>query len=252
MIDYEAWAHLYDGLVQDDHDIAYFVGLARTAGVTRLMELMAGTGRVALEVATTGVTMTCVDRSPAMLETLRARLRMTELVATLVEQDVAELNLAERFPLIYIAFNSFEEILEDDVRLRTLARIRDHLEPDGLAVITLHNPDGESSSQETGKERRLERTFVDPSSERRVRFRHQARPDRELMVGTQLFEYLDTGETIGPLPVRYRPTRRAEFATLVQQAGLRVEALRGDYQGAAFDESRSAQMIWELRRAGER
>ena len=41
----------------------------------------------------------------------------------------------------------------------------------------------------------------------------------------------------------------AELASLVHQAGLSVEALRGDYQGAPFSESRSAQMIWELRRA---
>ena len=130
-MNYEHWAHLYDDLVRDEEDVPFFVELAGLARDARVAEFMVGTGRVAWHLAAAGVALTCVDSSPAMLGILRRKLSESDLAATLVEQDVSALDLEDRFALILIAFNSFEELVEDDVRLRTLNSIFKHLEPGG-------------------------------------------------------------------------------------------------------------------------
>src|SRR2546429_9168530 len=74
MSEYDAWAPVYDAWASDmTEDVAHYVSLAREADGP-IVELMVGSGRVAIEVVRqTGKPVLGIDSSPAMLEIARER-----------------------------------------------------------------------------------------------------------------------------------------------------------------------------------
>jgi SAM-dependent methyltransferase len=105
-----------------------------------VLELMCGTGRVSLPLVEAGVSLTCVDSSPQMLNVLRQKLDARHLSANVQEMDVCALALPQRFDLLFIPFHSFSEILSPDDQHTTLEHVRDHLSDNGRFICTLHNP----------------------------------------------------------------------------------------------------------------
>src|SRR5579884_320723 len=137
----QAWvADLYDAYVTTTVDIPFFVAQARAASGP-VLELMAGTGRVALPLAAAGVALTCVDLSAPMLARLRAKLSARGLTAATYQMDVRELALPARdFALAILPFQSFAELLTPDDQRAALTRIVAHLATGGRFICTLHNP----------------------------------------------------------------------------------------------------------------
>ena len=105
MSDYDTWAPVYDAWAADmTEDVAHYVSLAREADGP-IVELMVGSGRVAIEVVReTGKPVLGIDSSPAMLEV--ARERSAGLPLELRFGDARELDLDEPAALIYVPFRS--------------------------------------------------------------------------------------------------------------------------------------------------
>src|SRR5215470_2660015 len=105
MSEYDPWAADYDAWAADmTEDVAHYVSLAREADGP-IVELMVGSGRVAIEVVrATDKAVLGIDSSPAMLEI--ARDRAGELPLELQLGDVRELALEEPAALIYVPFRS--------------------------------------------------------------------------------------------------------------------------------------------------
>jgi SAM-dependent methyltransferase len=246
-VDYEKLARFYDVLVTDDDDVAFFVELSKQAP-GRVIELMAGTGRVSIPVARAGAALTCVDNSPAMLAELRRKLSMHDAAAEVVEQDVTRLDLEARFALAFIAFNSFEEITEDADRTRLLQRVFEHLLPGGRFVCTLHDP--EVRLRDVGPGREKQWRFKDPDAGHEFELRLQTTLDERssLVRGRQTLEDVTRGEVIADLPLSFRLTSFEAFHPLIRRAGFRVEAVYGDYHHGPYTAAQSASMVWVLAR----
>src|SRR5207244_5578936 len=101
MSEYDAWAPVYDAWAADmTEDVAHYVSLAREADGP-IVELMVGTGRVAIAVVReTGKPILGIDSSPAMLEIARERGAGLPLDFRL--GDVRDLELDEPAALIYV------------------------------------------------------------------------------------------------------------------------------------------------------
>ena len=88
-----------------------YLAFARAGGGT-VLELMAGTGRLAASFAEAGHMVTAVDNDPDMLARAGARWRSTSNRARkggaldLVEADITALRLGRRFDLVIVALNS--------------------------------------------------------------------------------------------------------------------------------------------------
>jgi SAM-dependent methyltransferase len=102
---YDPWAPVYDRWAAHmTDDVPHYVALAREADGP-IVELMVGSGRVAIEVVRdTGKPVLGIDSSPAMLEI--ARERAAGLPLELRLGDVRELELDEPAALIYVPFRS--------------------------------------------------------------------------------------------------------------------------------------------------
>jgi SAM-dependent methyltransferase len=110
-----------------------------------VLELGVGEGRVALTLAAEGCRVVGVDRSSAMLEALRARLREAPAhVAARVEAhlgDVASFRLGRRVARVLCPFNALAHFHDDGALDAFFETVRAHLEPDGLFAFDVLVPD---------------------------------------------------------------------------------------------------------------
>lgn len=248
LIRYDDVADLYDLHVTVDLDIAFFIAEARRAN-GKVLELMAGTGRVSVPLVEAGISLTCVDASERMLERLRGKLRDRGLTATVHRTDIRELELRQRFALAIVPFHSFSEILEPADSQRALESAVRHLNGSGRLIIPLHNPpvrlrgvDGAlrlTSSHSIGGGRLLVSGF------------ERFDPLTRIVARTQFYEIYDEQgrlESKRMLEMSFRLIWRSEFEELVARVGLEREALYGDYNYADFDDQESPFMVWVLKR----
>jgi SAM-dependent methyltransferase len=232
-------ARLYDvDLVEDPGDIDLYLALAgRTGGP--ILELAAGTGRVAVPLAGPGHEVTAVDVDPAMLE--RARIRAADAGAatsrriTFVEADLLGLDLAPAgsFRLAIIALNSLFLLATRESQreaFRTLAR---HLAPGGLAVVDVWLPDADDLARFDGR-LILEYERRDPDTGNLVTKLAAAQHDAAtgIVSLTSIFEEGNEG-TAAVRWVRRDALRLVsadELRDFAEAAGLEVENVAGSYQ----------------------
>ena len=130
MSEYDAWAPVYDAWAADmTEDVAHYVSLAREADGP-IVELMVGSGRVAIEVVrATGKPVLGIDSSRAMLEI--ARERSAGLPLELRLGDARDLELDEPAALIYVPFRSLLHLHGWEQKRRVFERVAASLRPGG-------------------------------------------------------------------------------------------------------------------------
>ncbi len=131
----EAAAIAHDQRGDEQESVAL---LAELAGDGRVLELAIGTGRIALPLAATGLTVDGIDFAPAMLDRLRAKPGGEQLA--LFEADFADVDVSGRYALIYIVWNSFFNLLTQERQTTCFANVAEHLEPGGLFLIEAFVP----------------------------------------------------------------------------------------------------------------
>ena len=110
---YDDWADIYDAVYADlTHDIDFYVEQARACGGP-VLELGCGTGRVSLAIAAAGIDVTGIDISPRMIAAAQAKAERRGLSAHCIFQsgDMADPQIADRFPLVIMPFRSFQSML---------------------------------------------------------------------------------------------------------------------------------------------
>lgn len=233
-----ALARLYDlDLVEDPGDLELYLGLAaRTGGP--ILELAAGSGRLAVPLAAAGHEVTAVDLDPAMLERAYARGRAAGRDAgrrlELVEADLRELELpgAGAYRLAFLALNSIFLLATPEDQRRAVATLARHLAPGGLAVIDVWLPDASDLERFDGR-LLLEYSRDEPGTGREVTKVASARHDPATAVVelTAIYEEAAPGGS----PIRWirrdalRLVGADELAVMATDAGLVVEQMAGSY-----------------------
>jgi len=104
-----------------------------------LLDLGAGTGRVALHLAGRGHRVVAVERDPLLAEALaeRAAARGLEDRVEVVPEDVRELPRGRRHPLVIAPMQLLHMLGGSAARRRALRAVRHHLAPGGLFAATV-------------------------------------------------------------------------------------------------------------------
>jgi SAM-dependent methyltransferase len=113
--------------------------LAELAGDGRALELAIGTGRVAVPLAERGVRVAGIELSPDMLAQLRAKPGGAEI--EVVVGDMAAARVPGGFRLVYLVFNTINNLTTQDAQVACFANAAAHLEPRGCFVIEVGVPD---------------------------------------------------------------------------------------------------------------
>jgi len=234
----DALARLYDlDLLDDPGDMDLWLALAEQAEGP-ILELMAGTGRVAVPLAEAGFAVTAVDLDPAMLRRAARRAAAAgedvERRLDLVLGDVLGLELAGvgTFRLGIVPLNSMLLLRTREAQGAAWAALAAHLAPGGLAAVDAWLPDAADLARYDGR-LHLEYLRRDPERGRWVTKTAAAQHDGA--TGTvALTTFFDEGEP-GEAAVRWfrrdvvRLTSADEQRALAEAAGLAVELVAGGY-----------------------
>lgn len=250
-------AELYDLWVSDwpgEMEFYYAWAAEARAREEAVLEVACGTGRVAIRLAQTGVQVTGLDSSPAMLEVARNK-SAGITTAQWVQADMRDFDLSARFGLVIIPGHAFQHMNTADDQVACLACIRRHLSPGGTLIVHLDhqwlpwlgdinlNPfqtvthGDKLTHPDTGQ---IYRTAKSWAYERAT----------QTAILKTVWELLDADDAIIARyenePVRLHCVFRNEMEHLARRVGFRVEAVYGDFARSDLGED-SRDMIWVLR-----
>lgn len=247
------YARFYDlDLGSVDEDLFLLRQFARRSS-SPILELGCGTGRALLPLARDGHRVVGVDVSPAMLEIARRKVEAEGLAGrvSLVEQDMRNLDLQERFNLVFAAISSFSHLLTLDEQLATLSRVREHLAPGGTLLLDLFNPDLAHLLEFRGQ-MTLDKIIYDADGQRLLKFRTETVDlARQVIHVTYVVDRVDdqghVERTLFPFEMRY--LFRYELELLLLHAGFEVEAIYGSYDLDDFDQDSPSMIAVARQRA---
>ena len=251
----DAIARLYDlDLSEDPGDVELYLALARRTGGP-IVELAAGSGRIAVPLAGAGHDVVGVDIDRAMLDRARARLdaaggdvagRVRLVEAELVDADrVDDVARGGPYELALLGLNSIlllATVTQQRAAIATMARL---LAPGGLAVIDAWQPSPADLIAFDGRIS-LEWLRTDPGTGREVTKQLAAWYEHlhRTVTLTTIFDEGFPGES----PRRWvrqdalRLISADELVVFAEAAGLEVEQLAGDY-GLGFLEPGSDRVV---------
>ncbi|MBN1900436.1 class I SAM-dependent methyltransferase [Candidatus Sumerlaeota bacterium] len=98
-------------------DVEFYVDEAKKAG-SPVLEIGCGTGRILIPTAQAGISITGLDRAPSMLDILRNKItdldKNTQSRIQIVEGDMRDFSLKEKFKLVTIPYRAFLHLLTSE------------------------------------------------------------------------------------------------------------------------------------------
>jgi SAM-dependent methyltransferase len=119
-----------------EEDLPLWRELAAQAGGP-VLDVGAGTGRVALDLAARGHAVVALDRSERLLRELGRRARRRRLDVGLLPADARDFRLPRRFAAILVPMQTLQLLGGAPGRARFFAAARAHLRPGGLLAAAL-------------------------------------------------------------------------------------------------------------------
>jgi SAM-dependent methyltransferase len=240
---YSKIARIYD-LFADRPPFDFYCTFA--SGFAEVLDIGAGTGRIAIALARKGTRVIAVEPSSAMAGQFRARLDLEPAhndLITLIEADAASFDAGRTVPAAFMS-GSFDHLLTDEERLKALSNIARHLEPGSRLVfevwIGLMKDDpgtwaGEHTVGDTTYKRRVGRKVL-PDGTVRVELVF------DVFRGGELIERIEQHSRVGI-------SDRETIHRLLDQAGFKATGEFGDYDGTPYREGASILLLDTIRRA---
>ncbi|HEX4494002.1 MAG TPA: class I SAM-dependent methyltransferase [Acidimicrobiia bacterium] len=218
-------ADLYDERYASRDPAREVERLAALAGAGPVLELGVGTGRVAIplaqHLAPRSVAVHGIDASEPMVAQLRAR--DGGHLVTVAMGDMRAVDApAEQYALVYVVFNTFYALLDQDAQVDCFANVAARLAPGGRFLIEAFVPDLDPQLPADDE------FVVDPVMQR-VEGHHVHRDE--------------SGTRVLPLVLRY--AWPSELDLMGRMAGLTLESRAGGFEGEPFTrDSMSHVSVW--------
>ena len=229
---YDTIAELYDEWSRSvTEDVSFYVEEALAADGP-VVELGAGTGRIAVPIAEAGVQVIGVDSSAGMLGVARARAEAAgvEALVDLREGDLRKPPVDGPVALVLVPFRALLHLETDATRLEALAAIHALLRPGGRLVFDVFAPSSEDIEETNG--RWLER---EPGIWERADWNQRERVLTLDVCGP-------SGET--SMRLSWLPVER--WHVLLEEAGFRVTACYGWFDRRPYTDGEDT--IWVAER----
>lgn len=244
-------ARLYDiETGRHTEDIPYWEQLIDELRPASVLELGCGTGRLLRPIARRGLAhrpdfrLVGLDLSAALLAVARQRIGADPEfrdVLRLVEADMSDFALEERFDLVIIAFNGLGFVVGPGRQRACLHAAQRHLAPGGRLAIDLIVPRvSYLAVSERTSPVRLGEDLHDPAPgvARLLRYDTE-RYDPVRQVDDSIYQY-ELHHTDGRVErfsrdLSWQMTFPNELELLMEDAGLRVTERYGDYERSPFD-----------------
>lgn len=232
-------------LAEGEPELAWWRRACDEGGAGRVLELGAGSGRLAIPLARGGLEVTALDRSPAMLARGRANAAAAGVDVTWVEADMTSFELGQRFEAIVLALNTLLHLHTRAEHAALFAAVRRHLAPRGVLAFSVTSPDPATLAR--GPLHRLAMTHGpvdDPvegaplTVEETIAYDHASQCTR----GAFRFSYPGRRDFL-VVPVDLRMIYPVELEALLDHHGLDVVARHGAWDGSPFTSASLAQNL---------
>lgn len=217
-------ADVYDERYAKRDPEAEVTRLADLVGTGPVLELGIGTGRAAVPLAARGIEVHGVDASDAMVARLRARAGGESIPVSIGDMRAVAAP-AEGYSLVYVVFNTFFCLLDQDAQVECFANVARRLAPGGRFLIEAFVPDLSRFDREqrtsavslTVDSVDLDVVIHDPVAQR---------------VDGQHVLIRESGTRLLPVALRY--AFLSELDLMARLAGLALESREGGWAGEPF------------------
>ncbi|MCK4634838.1 MAG: class I SAM-dependent methyltransferase [Candidatus Aenigmarchaeota archaeon] len=103
-----------------------------------ILILACGTGRFGIPLAKKGFNVTCLDISQEMLNVLKEKKEKEKIEIKIVQGDMTNFSLDEKFDIILCMYNSVYELDEEGLK-KILTRVYNHLNEDGIFIFDVED-----------------------------------------------------------------------------------------------------------------
>jgi ubiquinone/menaquinone biosynthesis C-methylase UbiE len=249
---YNFIAEYYDlsPIVTGRKDVDFYVSAAKEFGEP-VLELGCGSGRVTLAIAQAGFRITGLDLSQKMLAQAEEKLaKLPDEVRSrvkLVQGNMSNFDLDQRFHLVIIPFRPFQHLLEVQRQLDCLAQVRKHLEPNGRLILDFFQTDARRMHDpEFLAERQAAEYFMPDGRKVRLTERvttfHRADQVNDVEMIYRV-THADGREERLVMAFPFRYFFRYEVEHLLARCGFQVDETFGDFDRSALQD-RSPEMIF--------
>jgi SAM-dependent methyltransferase len=201
---------------------------------SRVLDLACGHGRHSLELSSRGYDVTGVDLSGESLAIAKSAASERGLSATFLRADMRGLTFDSEFHAALILFSSFGYLEDEGEDQRVLEGIQRSLHPDGAAIIDVLNLHWLSIHPVETRRYRL-----DDGSVMLTRREFDARRRRV----TSTWSFASSGGSVRELSLPIRVYGPREFGGMLEDCGLLVERLWGNFEGARFSKTSNRMIV---------
>ncbi len=214
-----------------------------------LLDLACGTGTMAIHLAQQGYQVTGVDIVPEMIAWATQKAARQAVSIEWVVADARAFHLHKQFPFIYMLGNAFQHFLTRADHEALLARVREHLLPEGCFLFCTRNPSPRNL---------LEARYPEPQQYTMPDGRQLTSAEQQYYDPlTQIQHYTFHEEWLYPDGRREEKTTRTalryvfpqEMEALLFYNGFDIRACYGDWQQGPLT-APSRQMIYVCQRRG--
>jgi SAM-dependent methyltransferase len=239
-------AHLYDfEYRRRRRDVHFYRDLVdRRAGQEPVLDLACGTGRVSRALLSAGHSVIGLDLSLPMLERAREQVpRAARERAHFVCGDARRFELGRKFPVILMAFNSFEHLytrVDVDACLQSVKR---HLAPGGVFAFDVQNPDLAWLTRDPDK-RWAKTRFRHPDTGEALMYstNHRYDPISQIVV-IRIYYDKPSGQPVRVVTLSQRKFFPAELEALLAASGFRVDARLSDFSDRPLTGTAESQVL---------
>jgi ubiquinone/menaquinone biosynthesis C-methylase UbiE len=222
-----------------------------------VLEIGCGTGRSLIPIAQSGISITGLDLSPAMLAKAREKIAKLDIETQkrieLVEGDLRDFSLGQRSALVTITYAFFFLTTPEDQR-RALRCIYNHLTEGGRLILIHDDPKLDVIAARLGplgtSLQKSDEFARRATGNRVVVWRTcEVDLDRQLTKTLEILEELDAkGRVVSRIhkTLTSRFTFRYEMQYLLELCGYSIEALYGDFHRGSFKSG--GRQIWVARK----
>ena len=240
---YRVVAPFFDAETAGRGDEPFWESLGRRPGVRSVLDLGAGTGRVAALLARGGAQVVAVDLSPEMLARARALVERCPTIS-LLRADIRSLALGRRFDLVVAADDPFSHMRGDCERQAAIRVAARHLAPGGTFVLDAlwwPEPERRAAASLDGRRRTAASRLGDQAMDVREVWRCNATTRR----CTATYAYTLDGCPGPEVSFRARYWSPVELRRRLVQAGLTEQQWWGDFARQQWNPRTATRLVVE-------
>ena len=234
-------ANIYDGMNTNLADLEFYLGWLPKNKNARILELCCGTGRLTLPIAKKGYDISGVDFTPSMLENAKVKAAKEGLEIDFIEADIRNLDLPEKYDLIFIPFNSIHHLYKNEDVFKSFSVVKKHLKKGGLFLLDCFNPnmqfivDGEKEQKEIAE--------YQTRDGREVLIREIMRYENKTQINRIEWHYFINGEFDSIQNLDMRLFFPQELDSYLERSGFNIIHKFGDFEGKEFSDNSEKQIF---------